>query len=164
MTRIRIALLVAVLIGMFAAVMPQTAQAAPTAAAPASAAVQHQPVAPAVADAAACCEGGYFYGWKGTYYTGGECAWFNSDTNFGNDCGGFRNAISSAYNNSNAGNVVRLYYHPDYTGAWACLGAGDFWYDFPAQNIRFTWGSGQDGYNAQADNESASFRFRATCS
>jgi hypothetical protein len=92
------------------------------------------------------------------------CTWHNSDGDWGNDCGGFRNVASYAFNDSNANNVVRLYYHTGYRGAWACLGPGDVWDDFATQNIRFTWGAGLDGYMSPANDNVASHAFRSTCS
>jgi hypothetical protein len=126
-------------------------------AAPASGTIANQ-VAPAKAAAS-----GNFYGWRAAYWGGGGCAWPDDDSNFGNDCGGMRNVISSAWNDSSQGNVVRLYVHPGYSGAYACLGPGDSWYDFTEQNIRFTFRPGLDRYNAPANDEVASFTFNRGC-
>jgi Peptidase inhibitor family I36 len=107
---------------------------------------------------------GNFYGYRDPYYGGGSCAWPNDDSNLGDNCGGMRNVISSAWNDSSQGNVVRLYFHTGYSGAYACLGPGDWWYDFAAQNVHFSFRPGLDGYNRSANDEVASFSFNRACS
>lgn len=110
---------------------------------------------------------GYFYaneaGTTDTRFPMRWCQWYNSDANWGNDCGGFRNVISYAFNDSSQGNVVRLYWTTNYGGAWACLGPGDAWTDFVWDNVRLTWGAGRGGYMAPANDNVSSHAFRTTC-
>lgn len=131
-------------------------------------AAQAAPTSPDPAPARGAAATGYLYaneaGTSDSRFPMRWCQWYNSDSNWGDNCGGFRNVASYAFNDSNAGNVVRLYYSPGYAGAWACLGPGDAWTDFVVDNVRFTWGSGLAGYGAQANDNVASHAFRATCS
>ncbi|BCJ50346.1 hypothetical protein Asp14428_18210 [Actinoplanes sp. NBRC 14428] len=102
---------------------------------------------------------GYFYAWDLPYKSGASCRWFNSDTNWGDNCGNFRNRASSVQNNSSQGNYANLYYHPDGGGAWACIAPGDYWDNLA--NYYFTWGPA-DGKNKSTNNEIAGFRWTTT--
>ena len=73
-----------------------------------------------------------------------------------------RNLASSAWNDSNGGRPVALYIHPDYTGAYACLGAGEVW-DNLTQHT-FNWGSTRGGYGETTNDNIASHRWRSSCS
>lgn len=110
---------------------------------------------------------GYLYAWAAAYYQNWppthprHCRWFDADPNWADSpCGlNFRNVASSIYNNSSGNRPVNLYFHADYTGAWACLGPGDYWDNL--QNKTFSWGMGRDGYQKIANDEIASHRWRA---
>ncbi|GAA2364185.1 hypothetical protein Cme02nite_33460 [Catellatospora methionotrophica] len=109
---------------------------------------------------------GCLYAWTWYNNEGYQCSWFNSDGNWGDDCpeglsGGFRNQASSLENQSSHGNYARLYFHPSYTGAWACVGPGEYWNDLSVK--RFNRGSGRDGYNYVIDNEIAGFKWSTSC-
>ena len=105
---------------------------------------------------------GNFYGWRDAFRGGGGCAWPDDDDYLGNDCGGMNDTISSAFNDSSQGNVVRLYIHSGYAGAYACLGPGDGWDDF--QGVWFSFRPGLDGYTQNANDQVSSFTFNHTCS
>ncbi|MEU6497092.1 hypothetical protein ABZ890_43190 [Streptomyces sp. NPDC046984] len=112
-----------------------------------------------------CRQDGYVYAWDGTWDDNNQpqtsCRWFNDDPNWGDDCGNFRNWAGSLQNNSSHGNAVNFYYHPNYTGAWACLGPGDVWRD--ARYNYFSWGAGQDGYSQAIYKQIASSKWVRTC-
>jgi hypothetical protein len=103
---------------------------------------------------------GYLYAWQYWGYAGSMCRWYDADDNWDTTPCGFsmRNKASALFNNSAFGNPVNLYYHPGYTGAWACLGAGDYWDDLA--NRHFSWGPGRNGYGQSADDNIASHRWR----
>ncbi|AXO38034.1 hypothetical protein ACGFLT_24390 [Micromonospora chalcea] len=117
---------------------------------------------------------GYLYVSQDAYWSGRWCWWYNADTNWdtinvaenancdNNNRASMRNLASSAWNDSNSGRPVALYIHPDYTGAYACLGAGDAWDDLTG--AWFTWGSNRDGYMANTNDNIASHRWRTSCS
>lgn len=117
---------------------------------------------------------GYLYVSQDAYWSGRWCWWYNADTNWdtinvaenancdNNNRASMRNLASSAWNDSNSGRPVALYIHPDYTGAYACLGAGDAWDDLTG--AWFTWGSNRDGYMANTNDNIASHRWRSSCS
>ncbi|GGK73604.1 hypothetical protein [Mangrovihabitans endophyticus] len=127
---------------------------------PATANAQQAAAPSAQAQAQATALGdGYFYAWDLPYKSGASCAWFNSDNNWGDDCGGFRNRASSVMNNSAHGNYANLYYHPNGTGAWACIAPGDTWQDLTY--YYFTWGPA-DGKGQSTNNNIASFRWTTT--
>ncbi|MEU7824852.1 hypothetical protein [Catellatospora sp. NPDC049111] len=105
--------------------------------------------------------------WELDRTNGYQCSWFNSDSNWGDDCvnahlpGGFRNQASSLENVTANNNYARLYYHPGYTGAWACIGPGEYWND-----LYYWWfnhGSGLDGYQTRINNEIAGFKWSKSC-
>ncbi|MFD6611277.1 hypothetical protein ACFWD1_20645 [Micromonospora chalcea] len=117
---------------------------------------------------------GYLYVSQDAYWSGRWCWWYNADTNWdtinvaenancdNNNRASMRNLASSAWNDSNSGRPVALYIHPNYTGAYACLGAGDAWDDLTG--AWFTWGSNRDGYMANTNDNIASHRWRTSCS
>lgn len=102
---------------------------------------------------------GYFYAWENAYQGGTRCRWFNSDGNWGDDCGNFRNRASSVWNNSAHGNYANLYFHPNSGGAYACIAPGDYWDNLI--NYYFTWGPA-DGKNKPTNDEIASFAWTTT--
>jgi hypothetical protein len=101
---------------------------------------------------------GYLYAWSDAYYSGALCSFFNSDSNWQDNCGNFRNRASSLWNDTAHGNSVNLYYHPNYSGAWACLHAGEAWDDL-SNGGHFNWGPGRDGYGEPANDEFASSKW-----
>ncbi|MFD6717754.1 hypothetical protein ACGF5H_28265 [Micromonospora chalcea] len=117
---------------------------------------------------------GYLYVSQDAYWSGRWCWWYNADTNWdtinvaenancdNNNRASMRNLASSAWNDSNGGRPVALYIHTNYTGAYACLGAGDAWDDLTG--AWFTWGSNRDGYMANTNDNIASHRWRTSCS
>ncbi|MBQ1041103.1 MULTISPECIES: hypothetical protein [unclassified Micromonospora] len=117
---------------------------------------------------------GYLYVSQDAYWSGRWCWWYNADTNWdtinvaenancdNNNRASMRNLASSAWNDSNSGRPVALYIHPNYTGAYACLGAGDAWDDLTG--AWFSWGSNRDGYMANTNDNIASHRWRTSCS
>ncbi|MBB5113523.1 hypothetical protein AB0K27_32875 [Micromonospora echinospora] len=117
---------------------------------------------------------GYLYVSQDAYWSGRWCWWYNADTNWdtinvaenancdNNNRASMRNLASSAWNDSNSGRPVALYIHTNYTGAYACLGAGDAWDDLTG--AWFTWGSNRDGYMANTNDNIASHRWRTSCS
>ncbi|MEU8071175.1 MULTISPECIES: hypothetical protein [unclassified Micromonospora] len=116
---------------------------------------------------------GYLYVSQDAGWAGRWCWWYNADNNWdtintaenancdNNNRASMRNLASSAWNDSNSGRPVALYIHPDYTGAYACLGAGDAWDNLTG--VWFTWGSNRDGYMANANDNIASHRWRSSC-
>ncbi|MEV0459565.1 hypothetical protein [Catellatospora methionotrophica] len=112
---------------------------------------------------------GCLWAWDGAYAYNYSvsCAWFNSDSNWSDDCvfeetpGGMRNRASSLVNESTHGNYARLYYHTGYTGAWACIGPGEYWDNL--YNWWFNHGSGLGGYQTRIDNEIAGFKWSTSC-
>jgi hypothetical protein len=112
---------------------------------------------------------GCLWAWDRPYADpyGVQCAWFNSDTNWGDDCvfeetpGGMRNQASSLVNGTSRNNYARLYYHPDHTGAWACIGPGEYWDNL--YNWWFNHGAGLGGYQTRIDDEIASFKWSTSC-
>ncbi|MEU4222457.1 hypothetical protein [Actinoplanes sp. NPDC026623] len=118
------------------------------------------PQAPAQAQTGAKLLGdGYFYAWDLAYAGGASCRWFNSDNNWEDNCGGFRNRASSVQNNSAHGNYANLYVHPNRVGAWACIAPGDYWDNL--DNYYFTWGP-TDGLYQKTNNNIASFKWTTT--
>jgi len=79
------------------------------------------------------CPAGFFCGWVGTNGNGSNCAdipyYFNAITWVSSACWGH---IATAFNNSTACSgcdTIRLYYLPNYAGAWNDLGRGDYYLD-----------------------------------
>jgi hypothetical protein len=111
------------------------------------------------------CGDGYVYAWDNIWnddnYATISCRWYNDDPNWQNDCGNFRSYAGAIQNNSAHGNSVNLYFHPDYTGAWACLGSGSVWRDL--RYNYFSWGAGLDGYGQALNNEVASSKWVRSC-
>ncbi len=117
---------------------------------------------------------GYLYVSQDAYWGGRWCWGYNADNNWdtistaenancdNNNRASMRNQASSAWNDSNSGHPVALYIHPDYSGAYACLGAGDSWDNLTG--VWFSWGSNRDGYMSNANDNIASHRWRTSCS
>ncbi|MEV6634921.1 hypothetical protein AB0M54_29650 [Actinoplanes sp. NPDC051470] len=124
-------------------------------------AAQAQPVAGPSAPSGFTAQGdGYFYAWDAIdgadNPTTANCRWFNSDDNWENNCGNFRNRASSVKNNSANGNYANLYYHQWYGGAYACIAPGDYWNDLRVRY--FSWGPA-DGKGKATNNEIAGFKW-----
>ncbi|SBT50524.1 hypothetical protein [Micromonospora auratinigra] len=116
---------------------------------------------------------GYLYVSQDAYWAGRWCWWYNADNNWdtistaenancdNNNRYSMRNLASSAWNDSNTGRPVALYIHTGYTGAYACLGAGDKWDDLTG--AWFSWGSNRDGYMQNTNDNIASHRWLSSC-
>ena len=71
--------------------------------------------------------------------------------------GGCRNQDESLF--VNATQIVRIYYSPNYRGAWACLPAYNNYQDVNHSNQTFNNGSGDPGYGQQVWLNVASSKF-----
>lgn len=116
------------------------------------------------------CRDGYVYAWASAANLWGSaaegqmaCRFYNDDGNWGDNCGNYRNIASTVQNNSSSGNVIKFFYHTNYTGAYACLGSGDAWRNLAA-GIYFSFSPGLSGYGVGANDEIAGSRWARTCS
>ena len=91
---------------------------------------------------------------------GTDCAVFTgSSSNWGN-C---RNQDEGLTNHTNV--IVRIYYSPDYKGAWTCLPAWEYYSNLNHSNETFNSGQGKAGYGQQVWENVASSGFgTGTCS
>jgi hypothetical protein len=116
------------------------------------------------------CRDGYVYAWASAadaWESASEgqqaCRFYDDDGNWGDNCGGYRNIASTVQNNSSGGNVVKFFFHTNYTGAYACLGPKDAWRNLAA-GIYFSFSPGLDGYGRNANDEIAGHKWARTCS
>lgn len=108
------------------------------------------------------------YGWS----RGGDaCRWIGSDSNW-YDCTwyGVRknmlNRASSLWNNGWAGGYdkVNFYWGSNWSGAWACLGVGDYWADLPLGREKFSWYTNDKrGLGESLNNNVASHKWVTRC-
>jgi hypothetical protein len=85
-----------------------------------------------------------------------------SQPNWGNyDC---RNLDESFANRDGEGILVRLYYSPNYQGAWACVNDGWYSNDLNKDVYTFNNGAGDAGYGQEIwDNVASSYEADGTC-
>lgn len=119
---------------------------------------------------AASAADGNVYAYDGTYFSGKYCGWVGNDTNWTTCSGGgvaqnLRNQASSLWNNGYSGgnDDVNFYWDTGYSGAWACLGTGDYWADLPLGVEHFTWGPGLGGYGDTLNNNISSHKWVSYC-
>jgi hypothetical protein len=127
----------------------------------------------ATASAAAAGDG-YVYAYDQTYgwtKSGDACRWYGNDTNW-YDCtwyGVRKNMLNRASSLRNMGyaggyDKVNFYWGTNLTGAWACLGVGDYWADLPLGRERFSWyGNDKRGLGESLNNNVASHKWVTRC-
>jgi hypothetical protein len=80
---------------------------------------------------------GYFFVGVDKYFSGFNCKWAGSNTNWtSTGCGNMNDKASSVWNNGYSSNPnvasVWMFEHTGYAGGWACLSPGDTWMDLGA--------------------------------
>ena len=88
------------------------------------------------------------------------CAIFNADTSNWGSCRNQDEGLQEWRNQ-----IVRIYYSPNYAGAWACLPAFEAYFNLNHANQTFNNGPGRPGYGQQVWLNVASSQFgTGTCS
>jgi hypothetical protein len=140
--------------------MQTTAQAAPAHHGTTSSAVSAAVVRPMLGKPNGCPSGDFCVYTQGN---GGDLCLANSGNNpwWGDGCA---NLDQTLFNNGNPDpySYVRIYWGSNYTGAWACLGLGNYWL-YANQNI-FNYGSTLSGYKQQVGNNAVSHKWATSCS
>jgi hypothetical protein len=123
---------------------------------------------------AATAADGYVYAYDQTYgwtKAGDACRWYGNDTYWG-DCtwyGVKKNMLNRASSLRNMGwpggyDKVNFYWGVNLTGAWACLGVGDYWADLPLGREKFNWALGDKrGLGQSLNNNIASHKWVTRC-
>ncbi len=135
------------------------ATAAPAAAAP----VPERAPAPAAVTAAGNCANGTLCVWHDVF-SGPSCYWSGNFADWNDyNCG---NKVSSIRNNGDPrfkNDAVALYYGPNHTGAYACIGSRDTW-DLQNDVYRFDHGGfWADGYGQNVNNNIRSHKWIDHC-
>ncbi len=131
---------------------PASASASPAPKAPQSVAVQSVTVVQPAGKPTGC-PSGFFCGWEGTNGSGENCIdipyYLNASSWVTSDCWGH---VATIFNNSvscSGCDTIRLYYLPNYGGAFADLGRGDYYLDLSKNKFE---GVGLQGANTAMKN------------